>query len=50
VDQQNYRLPLPDGYEWAERESITEEDGKVIWAKDCGMRYFLVLVPLPPTP
>jgi hypothetical protein len=34
----NGRLPLPEGYECAERESVTDEDGTVIY----GLRFQLL--------
>ena len=39
-------LPILEGCEVVLRESVTEEDGTVTYAKDYDLKYFIKVVPI----
>jgi hypothetical protein len=46
MKQLNFGFPIPDGHEVIFRASITLKNGKVIYAKQYGIRGFPILVPI----
>lgn len=42
--QMKFDFPLPDGYQLIFRQSRKTKTGKVIYAKQCGVRAFPMLV------
>jgi len=49
VTQKDFDLPTLEGCEIVLRESITEADGTVIYARDFGIGYFIKVEPRPTT-
>jgi hypothetical protein len=50
VDHHDFGFEIPDGYEVVFRKSVTDPDGTVLYAKDFGLEYFLLLVPTAEVP
>jgi hypothetical protein len=50
MKQLNFGFPIPDGYVVVFRASITLKNGKVLYAKQFGIRGFPILVPADKAP
>jgi len=45
MNEEDFGLEIPDGYEVIFRKSVTDPDGTVLYASDFGLEYFILLAP-----
>lgn len=48
MPEPDLHLPILEGCEVVLRESTTDRDGRVVYAKDFGLDYFILIIPTLP--